>query len=112
MTGTTPGDLRARARRAWLFALALVLVAALWELYKLVGPQDGGEVLGWSILPRANDQAMPHVWEMLSRYAEPERRGSDVPILFAVAVRSLVHASGSPSRGSRWARWSGSGSPS
>ncbi len=84
MTGTTPGDLHARVRRAWLFVLALVLVAALWELYKLVGPQDGGEVLGWSILPRANDQAMPHVWEMLSRYAEPERRGSDVPILFAV----------------------------
>ncbi len=82
--GTTPGDLHARIRRAWLFVLALVLVAALWELYKLVGPQDGGEVLGWSILPRANDQAMPHVWEMLSRYAEPERRGSDVPILFAV----------------------------
>ncbi len=84
MTGTTPGDLHARTRRAWLFVLALVLVAALWELYKLVGPQDGGEVLGWSILPRANDQAMPHVWEMLSRYAEPERRGSNVPILFAV----------------------------
>ena len=84
MTGTTPGDLHARTRRGWLFVLALVLVAALWELYKLVGPQDGGEVLGWSILPRANDQAMPHVWEMLSRYAEPERRGSDVPILFAV----------------------------
>lgn len=82
--GTTPGDLHARIRRAWLFVLALMLVAALWELYKLVGPQDGGEVLGWSILPRANDQAMPHVWEMLSRYAEPERRGSDVPILFVV----------------------------
>jgi NitT/TauT family transport system permease protein len=84
VTGTTPGDLRARLRRAWLFVLALVLVAALWELYKLFGPQDGGQVLGWSILPRANDQAMPHVWEMLSRYADPERRGSDVPILFAV----------------------------
>ena len=64
--------------------LALVLVAALWELYKLVGPQDGGAVFGWAILPRANDQAMPHVWEMLSRYVEPERRGSDTPILFAV----------------------------
>ena len=64
--------------------LALALVATLWELYKLVGPQDGGEVFGWSILPRANDQAMPHVWEMLSRFAEPERRGSNAPILFAV----------------------------
>jgi NitT/TauT family transport system permease protein len=71
-------------RRAWMFLLALVLVAVLWELYKLVGPQDGGTLLGWSILPRANDRAMPHVWEMLSRYADPERRGSDTPILVVV----------------------------
>lgn len=84
MTGTSTAELSRRARRGWLFVLALVLVAALWELYKLLGPQDGGGVFGWSILPRANDQAMPHVWEMLSRYAEPERRGSETPILFAV----------------------------
>jgi NitT/TauT family transport system permease protein len=64
-----------RARRALLFALALLLVAVLWELYKLVGPQEGGRLLGWSVLPRADDRAMPHVWEMLSRFAEPERRG-------------------------------------
>jgi NitT/TauT family transport system permease protein len=71
-------------RRAGMFVLALVLVAALWELYKWAGPQDGGTLFGWTILPRANDQAMPHVWEMLSRYARPERRGSSAPILFAV----------------------------
>ena len=34
-------------------------------------------MLGWTILPRANDTAMPHVWDMLSRYTEPDRRGSD-----------------------------------
>ena len=67
-----------------MFLLALALVAAIWELYKLVGPQDGGTVLGWTILPRANDTAMPHVWEMLSRYAEPERRGSSTPIVVVV----------------------------
>jgi NitT/TauT family transport system permease protein len=72
-------------RRAWMFVLALLLAAALWELYKLVGPQDGGTIFGWSILPRANDRAMPHVWDMLSRYARPERRGSDTPI-FAVVL--------------------------
>jgi NitT/TauT family transport system permease protein len=71
-------------RRAWMFVLALVLVAVLWELYKWVGPQDGGTIFGWTILPRANDRAMPHVWEMLSRYGEPERRGSSTPILFVV----------------------------
>lgn len=73
-----------RVRRIWTFALALVLVAVVWELYKWIGPQDGGTVFGWTILPRANDQAMPHVWEMLSRYAEPERRGASTSIFVVV----------------------------
>lgn len=73
-----------RVRRIWTFALALVLVAVVWEVYKWLGPQDGGTVFGWTILPRANDQAMPHVWEMLSRYAEPERRGSSTSIFVVV----------------------------
>jgi NitT/TauT family transport system permease protein len=73
-----------RVRRVWTLALALLLVAAVWELYKAVGPQDGGTVFGWTILPRANDTAMPHVWEMFSRYAQPENRASDTPILIVV----------------------------
>jgi NitT/TauT family transport system permease protein len=67
-----------------MFALALVLVAALWELYKWLGPEEGGTVFGLKIIPRANDRAMPHVWEMFSRYARPERRGSDHPVVLAV----------------------------
>jgi NitT/TauT family transport system permease protein len=69
-----------------MFALSLLLVAMGWELYKWVGPQDGGTVFGWSILPRANDIAMPHVWEMLSRYARPERRGADGSIFLTVVA--------------------------
>ncbi|HWM22388.1 MAG TPA: ABC transporter permease subunit [Ilumatobacteraceae bacterium] len=64
-------------RRAVFFVAALLLAAALWELYKQFGPDAGGGVLGWTILPRANDTAMPHVWEMFSHYTEPDRRGSD-----------------------------------
>ncbi len=67
-----------------MFALALVLVAAVWELYKVIGPQDGGTIFGWTILPRANDTAMPHVWEMFSRYAQPENRASSTPIAVIV----------------------------
>jgi NitT/TauT family transport system permease protein len=67
-----------------MFALALVGVALLWELYKLIGPQDGGKIFGLTILPRANDMAMPHVWEMLSRYARPERRGASGSIFLVV----------------------------
>lgn len=73
-----------RSRPVWTFALALVLVAVAWELYKVAGPQDGGTVFGWTILPRANDTAMPHVWEMISRYGRPENRASDTPILVVV----------------------------
>jgi NitT/TauT family transport system permease protein len=67
-----------------MFALALVLVAAVWELYKVIGPQDGGTIFGWTILPRANDTAMPHVWEMFSRYGQPENRASSTPIAMIV----------------------------
>ena len=67
-----------------MFALALVLVAAIWELYKVIGPQDGGTIFGWMILPRANDTAMPHVWEMFSRYGQPENRASSTPIAVIV----------------------------
>jgi NitT/TauT family transport system permease protein len=73
-----------RFRRVWTFALALILVAVLWELYKVIGPEDGGTLFGWTILPRANDTAMPHVWEMVSRYGQPENRASDTPILVVV----------------------------
>ena len=73
-----------RFRPVWTFALALVLVAVAWELYKVAGPQDGGTVFGWTILPRANDTAMPHVWEMISRYGQPENRASNTPILVVV----------------------------
>ena len=73
-----------RFRRVWTFALALILVAVLWELYKVIGPEDGGTLFGWTILPRANDTAMPHVWEMVSCYGQPENRASDTPILVVV----------------------------
>ena len=56
-----------RFRRVALFVTSLLLVAVAWEVYKLVGPAAGGKIFGWSLLPRSNDRAMPHVWEMLSR---------------------------------------------
>ena len=77
MRSTDGSPLRRRLRRAALFVLSLALVAVAWELYKLIGPADGGSILGWKLLPRANDNAMPHVSDMLSRYSRPEVRGSD-----------------------------------
>ncbi|MGB3737458.1 MAG: ABC transporter permease subunit [Ilumatobacter sp.] len=68
------------AKRAGLFVVALGLVAVAWEAYKFLGPDDGGDVFGWRIIPKTNDRVMPHVWEMLAEFAEPEVRGKDTPV--------------------------------
>jgi NitT/TauT family transport system permease protein len=90
----------ARLRKLIMFPLAFALVAALWEGYKAIGPEKGGRVLGVRLLPRANDRAMPHVWEMVSRLGRAEVRGSSRTILsvvmsatwysFRVAVAAFV----------------------
>jgi NitT/TauT family transport system permease protein len=68
-----------------MFLLAFALVAAAWELYKAVGPADGGRILGVRILPRTNDRTMPHVWEMFQRLSKPEVRGGKDSVLKVVA---------------------------
>jgi len=80
--------MRRIAYRSSMFVLAIASVVVLWEGYKIVGPQDGGKLFGVSILPRANNTAMPHVWDMLSRYNRPEVRGSDTKI-WSVVCRAL-----------------------
>lgn len=71
-------------RRIGMFILALALVAAIWELYKALGPEDGGEIFGLRIVPRTNDRAMPHTWEMIAEFADPEVRGNDRTVLEAI----------------------------
>ena len=75
--------LRRLAPAGW-FVAGLVLLAALWELYKAVGPATGGRVLGMRLLPRTEDAAMPHVWTMLRAYSKPEIRGSSRSIFSVV----------------------------
>ena len=77
--------IRRAARRTALFLLALFLVACAWELYKLIGPDDGGSLLGWRMIPKTSDRAMPHTWDMLQRLGEPENRGGGDPIWVTVA---------------------------
>jgi NitT/TauT family transport system permease protein len=62
---------------------ALVLGVLLWEGYKVVGSPDGTVLWGVRVLPRADDSAMPHVAEILGRFADPERAGGD-PIAVVV----------------------------
>ena len=73
------------ARRTLMFCIALALVAASWELYKAIGPEDGGSVLGMDILPKTSDRAMPHTWDMVARLFENESTAaSSRPLWWAV----------------------------
>jgi len=74
------------AKRTAMFVAALALVAVVWETYKALGPEDGGTIAGARILPRTSEYAMPHVWDMFSRFGRPEVRGSDRTVLAAVVA--------------------------
>ena len=56
---------QAPSRRVLTGALGVLALAALWELYKLLGPADGIVVGGTTLLPRTSDLAMPHIWVMV-----------------------------------------------
>ena len=73
-----------RARRTVMFVVSMAIVAAGWEMYKKFGPQDGGEVFGWKILPRAKDRVMPHISDIFSRLTDPLNRASSETVLSVV----------------------------
>ena len=75
---------RRALQRSAMFVASLALVVAVWETYKALGPEDGGQLIGVRILPRTSNYAMPHVWEMFSRFGRPEVRGSDRTVFDAV----------------------------
>jgi NitT/TauT family transport system permease protein len=60
-----------RLRALGLGLLGLVLIAAVWELYKAIGPTTGVLMGDRAVLPRTGDRAMPHVWTMVTRVFEP-----------------------------------------
>jgi len=72
--------------------VSIALVAVLWELYKVVCPEKGGKLFGVAILPRSNDTAMPHLWEMLSRYAEPEMRAPNSKLIWFVVLKGAFYS--------------------
>lgn len=75
-----PGTLR----RVLMYPLAFALVAAMWEGYKAIGPEKGGDLLGVRILPRTGEREMPHVWDMVSRMTRPAVRGGQDDIWVVV----------------------------
>jgi NitT/TauT family transport system permease protein len=77
-------------RRILVGALGVLALALLWELYILIGPADGVIVGGVTVLPRASEMAMPHLWVMLERALEPVTGSTTaVPMWQAVLEASL-----------------------
>ncbi|MDZ4046552.1 MAG: ABC transporter permease subunit [Rhodoglobus sp.] len=78
-------------------ALGVLAVILIWEAYKYLGPAEGlvvgsvdGETgSGVMILPRTNDRAMPHVWEMVARLFQ-STSGGDTPPLFVPVITAAL----------------------
>jgi NitT/TauT family transport system permease protein len=68
-----------------MLLLALILIAAAWELYKLVIP-DGGVKLGDSlILRRSDDASMPHLSQIFDVFGKEEVAGCDTVLSSVVS---------------------------
>jgi len=74
-----------------LYGLAGVLaLAALWELYKLLGPDDGVLLGDNRVLPRTTDLAMPHVWAMLAELGRPVSSATGAPVLWVAVLKACA----------------------
>jgi NitT/TauT family transport system permease protein len=81
------------ARRRFLMVpLALLLLVALWEGYKLIGPADGADLFGARLIPRSNDRAMPHVADMFARFGRPEVGGGNTRTVFQAVVAATWYS--------------------
>ncbi len=94
------------------FFVILLLLTLFWEAYKLLGAPGGAYLRGTvpvqaeeekpagalcaavglceiELPIRADDRAMPHVWEIIGTILEPPRRGSDT-ILLTILMRASL----------------------
>jgi NitT/TauT family transport system permease protein len=77
-----------RFRPALLGIAGIVLLAALWEGYKALAPDDGVVIGGLTILPRSGPIAMPHLWDMASRLIEPVTSAAGSPPLWLAVLQA------------------------
>ena len=78
--------------------LGVVALLGAWELYKFLGPAQGfvvgataGETgSGVMLLPRTNDRAMPHVWDMVARLFQSTSGGDTPPLIVPVITAGLL----------------------
>lgn len=78
--------------------LGVLAVGAIWEAYKFFGPAEGvlvgataGETgSGVLLLPRTNDRAMPHIWEMFARLFQSTSGGDTPPLIVSVVSAAAL----------------------
>lgn len=93
---SSPGALanpaRARLLGGFGWGIAGVLfIALIWEGYKFFGPDNGVLIGELRVLPRTTDLAMPHLWDMMVRLAEPVTRADGaLPLWAVVALAALT----------------------
>lgn len=88
---------RQRAAIAWGM-LGVFAVVVAWELYKALGPAEGfvvGAIAGKTgsgvmLLPRTNDRAMPHIWDMIGRLFQSTSGGDTPPLIVPVVTAALT----------------------
>jgi NitT/TauT family transport system permease protein len=79
-------------RRGAMLLLALVLLAACWELYKLVIPDDGVKLGSSLILPRSDDASMPHLSEIVDVFGQQEVAGGSGGTVLASVIESVWYS--------------------
>jgi hypothetical protein len=75
-TGRVARSTRSRWRSVATAVAAFLLLVLAWELVKVVVPDAGVTIGDTRVLPRTSDAAMPHVWTVLGRLADPEVVGA------------------------------------
>jgi len=78
--------------------LGVVALLGTWELYKFLGPSAGfvvGAIEGQTgsgvmLLPRTNDRAMPHIWDMVARLGQSTSGGGTPPLFVPVVTSALT----------------------
>jgi NitT/TauT family transport system permease protein len=77
-SGQWPSHANAVIRQVLSFLLIMLVLAALWEGYKLLGAatHDGIPFTTLRLPVRADDRSMPHIWNILGALFRPAQRGN------------------------------------
>jgi NitT/TauT family transport system permease protein len=71
-----------------LGVVGVLLLGAIWELYKAIAPATGVVIGGLTILPRSSDLAMPHLATMFIRLGQPVLSDPGSPPLWLAVAQA------------------------